>query len=85
MKGSERVAVLLDILGRLNRLVLPSETIERSKQNFSATCWSDNLDIHHNLTNPLCALSSPIIRFADLSFSGVNSAILRVLTWLAPP
>jgi transcription elongation factor/antiterminator RfaH len=27
MKGSERVAVLLDILGRQTRLVLPSETI----------------------------------------------------------
>jgi transcriptional antiterminator RfaH len=29
MKGSERVAVLLDILGRQTRLVLPSETIEK--------------------------------------------------------
>jgi transcriptional antiterminator RfaH len=29
MKGSERVAVLLEILGRQTRLVLPSETIEK--------------------------------------------------------
>ena len=29
MKGSERVAVLLDILGRQTRLVLPTETIEK--------------------------------------------------------
>ena len=29
MKGSERVAVLLDILGRQTRLVLPSEAIEK--------------------------------------------------------
>jgi transcriptional antiterminator RfaH len=29
MKGSERVAVLLDILGRQTRIVLPSETIEK--------------------------------------------------------
>jgi transcriptional antiterminator RfaH len=29
MKGSERVAVLLDILGRQTRLVLPSEVIEK--------------------------------------------------------
>jgi transcriptional antiterminator RfaH len=29
MKGSERVAVLLDILGRQTRLVLPGETIEK--------------------------------------------------------
>lgn len=29
MKGSERVAVLLDILGRQTRLVLPSETIQK--------------------------------------------------------
>jgi transcription antitermination factor NusG len=29
MKGSERVAVLLEILGRQTRLVLPSETVEK--------------------------------------------------------
>jgi transcriptional antiterminator RfaH len=29
MKGSERVAVLLEILGRQTRIVLPSETIEK--------------------------------------------------------
>jgi transcriptional antiterminator RfaH len=29
MKGSERVAVLLDILGRQTRLILPSEAIEK--------------------------------------------------------
>jgi transcriptional antiterminator RfaH len=29
LKGSERVAVLLDILGRQTRIVLPSETIAR--------------------------------------------------------
>ena len=29
MKGNERVAVLLDILGRQTRLVLPTETIEK--------------------------------------------------------
>jgi transcriptional antiterminator RfaH len=29
MKGSERVAVLLEILGRQTRLVLPSETVTK--------------------------------------------------------
>jgi len=29
LKGSERVAVLLEILGRQTRLVLPSETIAK--------------------------------------------------------
>jgi transcriptional antiterminator RfaH len=29
LKGNERVAVLLDILGRQTRLVLPSETIAK--------------------------------------------------------
>jgi transcriptional antiterminator RfaH len=29
LKGSERVAVLLDILGRQTRIVLPSETIAK--------------------------------------------------------
>jgi transcriptional antiterminator RfaH len=30
LKGSERVAVLLEILGRQTRIVLPSETIAKT-------------------------------------------------------